>query len=301
MDKNLIDAVEKIRKLSAKNAEFDAAMRNLFGKTDSASSVYNGDNVAKDVAFIRFALNITATNSINYDFVKHQRLRDQLYIDNLRMENSMLDLKVSEDVRFYNYCVNAFYQIENLLNYYYYITYPNISDLLDEIELCTQQEDAQFRFKRKGDEQSVGNITAYNKLLAFCNCMSISWNDKNTLNYIRRVRNEGEHRNTIEATSKKGSDKFEAFINAKDRAKVLADVRLVASKVEVNIGHPIKDTIVYGEISSMLPSEGYFTYNGNSPQKIQDKFFQNIRTLGKGDRIKITMHGGCLINIESAT
>jgi hypothetical protein len=41
MDKNLIDAVEKIRKLSAKNAEFDAAMRNLFGKTDSASSVFS--------------------------------------------------------------------------------------------------------------------------------------------------------------------------------------------------------------------------------------------------------------------
>lgn len=299
MDKRLIDTIEKIKTLSSQNAEFDAAMRELFGKTDSASSVFSVEDVAKDVSFIRFALKITASNSINYDFVKHQRLRDQLYIDNLRMENSMLDLKVNEDTRFYNYCVNAFYQIENLLNYYYYITYPNISDLLDEIELCTQQEDAQFRFERKGDEQSVGNITAYYKLSAFCNCMSISWNDKNTLNYIRRVRNEGEHRNTIETTSKKGSDKFEAFINAKDRSKVLADVRLIASKVEGNIGCPIKDTIEYGEISSMLPSEGYFTYNGNSPQKIKNIFFQNIRTLEKGDRIKITMHGSCIINIES--
>lgn len=298
MDKRLIDTIEKIKTLSSQNAEFDAAMRKLFGNTDSASTVNIEDSVAKDVAFIRFALNITASNSINYDFVKHQRLRDQLYIDNLRMENSMLDLKVSEDIRFYNYCVNAFYQIENLLNYYYHTTYPNLKELLDEIELCTQQEELQFQFKRRDDERSVDSIPAYYKLIAFCNSLSISWTDKNTLNYIRKVRNEGEHRSTIVPAKKNVSDKYEAFVYAKDRLKVMSVVSLLANKVEMNIGRPMQNTIVTGEISSMLPSTGYFTYNGNSPQPIPGKFFQKIKGLNLGDTIKITMHGSCILNIE---
>ena len=41
MDKRLIDTIEKIKTLSSQNAEFDAAMRELFGKTDSASSVFS--------------------------------------------------------------------------------------------------------------------------------------------------------------------------------------------------------------------------------------------------------------------
>ena len=93
-------------------------MRKLFGKTDSASDVNMSSNISADITAIRSALEIRANSSITYSFVKNQRLRDQLIIDNLRMENAALNLQDPEADRFYVFCVNAFYQVENIVNYF---------------------------------------------------------------------------------------------------------------------------------------------------------------------------------------
>lgn len=115
-------------------------MRKLFGKTDSASDVNMSSNISADITAIRSALEIRANSSITYSFVKNQRLRDQLIIDNLRMENAALNLQDPEADRFYVFCVNAFYQVENIINYFYHITFPEVESLLKEIEDSTQNE-----------------------------------------------------------------------------------------------------------------------------------------------------------------
>ena len=122
MDDKLKLTLQKIKTLSLQNSEFAEELKKMFGTTPSSTS-FVSKNIADDVSAIREALEIRAQNSITYDFVKNQRVRDQLIIDNLRMENSAINLRQDEHRRFYLFCVNAFYQIENLLNYYFHNQY----------------------------------------------------------------------------------------------------------------------------------------------------------------------------------
>ena len=59
------------------------------------------------------------------------------------MENVRHDLKEKDEMkRLYDFCINAFYQIENLINFYYYEKYTNFEDLLGHIESF---EESSFR------------------------------------------------------------------------------------------------------------------------------------------------------------
>lgn len=195
MDEKIKATIHKIRLLAEQNSEFSQEMRKLFGKADSASDVNMSSNISADITAIRSALEIRANASITYSFVKNQRLRDQLIIDNLRMENAALNLQDPEAGRFYVFCVNAFYQVENIINYFYHTTFPEIESLLKEIEDSTQNEKNDFKFRRTGKEQNVGSIPVAHKLNAFFNAnlpedQSLKW----SIGTLRQVRNEGEHR-----------------------------------------------------------------------------------------------------------
>lgn len=140
MDEKIKSTVHKIKLLAEQNPEFYQEMQKLFGKTASASDVNMNSNIFSDIAAIRSALEIRANASITYNFVQNPRLRDQLIIDNLRMENAALNLRDPEADRFYVFCVNAFYQVENILNYFYHTVFPEVESLLKEIEDATQDE-----------------------------------------------------------------------------------------------------------------------------------------------------------------
>jgi hypothetical protein len=100
MDENLNATINKIVQLTRQNAEFDTELRKALGLTSSANFGTN-NTISNDVYAIRSALEIRANASISYNFIKEQRVRDQLIIDNLRMENSALNLNENEDSRFY--------------------------------------------------------------------------------------------------------------------------------------------------------------------------------------------------------
>ena len=140
MDEKIKATIEKIVALSKQNEEFNLEMRKLFGKTVSASTVSDSQTISDDIAAIRAALEIRGNHSIDYGFIKEQRLKEQLFIDNLRMENAALNLKEKESDRFYTFCVNAFYQVENIVNYYFHKSYPDINDLLTAIENATKND-----------------------------------------------------------------------------------------------------------------------------------------------------------------
>ncbi len=99
MDEKLKSTIDKIVQLSKQNPEFDAELRKRLDITSSANIVSSQLPICDDVHAIREALEIRANNSISYDFILakgNQRLRDQLLIDNLRMENAALNLKEKE-------------------------------------------------------------------------------------------------------------------------------------------------------------------------------------------------------------
>lgn len=198
MDEKLKTTIDKILKLCTQNPEFDKELRRRMQIENSPRNNSNDDSVSNDVHFIREALGIKADNSISYDFILNkgnQRLRDQLLIDNLRMENAALNLKDKEQERFYVFCVNAFYQIENVVNFYLHVKYPKITDLLKSIEKATS-DDGKYAFivNPKKEYLNVGDIEITFKLSAICNSLFPEDRIKMTFSQLRQVRNEGAHR-----------------------------------------------------------------------------------------------------------
>ena len=245
MDEKIKATIEKIVALSKQNEEFNLEMRKLFGKTVSASTVSDSQTISDDIAAIRAALEIRGNHSIDYGFIKEQRLKEQLFIDNLRMENAALNLKEKESDRFYTFCVNAFYQVENIVNYYFHKSYPEINDLLTAIENATKNDSdgkKSFRFKRaKGEkseyvEKNVSDIDMFYKMNALCNIMFP--NDKaikSTLSNLRKVRNEGEHRCQIIWEEKNEENKLYVFLKKATFNSIRITLKKVVSEVKANL------------------------------------------------------------------
>jgi hypothetical protein len=248
MDEKIKATIEKIVQLSKQNEEFNIEMRKLFGKTVSASTVSNSLDVSEDIAAIRAALEIRGYNSIDYSFIKEPRLRDYLNADNLRMENAALNFQEKESERFYSFCVNAFYQVENIVNYYFHKAYPNIEDLLKVIEDATKNDTdgkKSFKFKRaKGEfvEKNVGDIQIFYKINALCNLLFPKDDKiKSTLGNLRKVRNEGEHRCQIIWDEKNEENKLYVFLKKATFNSIRITLKKVVAEVKSQLQSMEKD------------------------------------------------------------
>lgn len=296
MDERIKATVHKIRLLAEQNSEFLQEMRKLFGKTASASPVNISSNISSDITAIRSALEIRANASITYGFVKSQRLRDQLIIDNLRMENAALNLQDPEADRFYVFCVNAFYQVENVLNYFYHTAFPEVESLLKEIENATQEDD--FKFRRTGKEQNVGSIPVVHKLNAFFNAnlpeeKSLKW----SIGTLRQVRNEGEHRCDIIRQEKDGRNNLYRFFKSKTFNYVRIDIIKFVNAIEYKLKNLDKDEKLESVIKSKLPSACYVSLRGDSVL-LPNKLFAKVKHLNNGDKIILTIVGNIIKDVS---
>lgn len=147
MDKNLIDAVEKIRKLSAKNAEFEAAMRNLFVKTDSASSVSNGALSDRVDEIYEYCIERVIREQ-SEQFYKHFPIKEiipQLIEDFCRME------RYKREDNFEDFCLAAFQQVECITNWFCQRErFINLYESKKELDSCVKD--------KSGNAPSVLNL-----------------------------------------------------------------------------------------------------------------------------------------------
>ena len=295
MDEKIKSTVYKIKLLAEQNPEFYQEMQKLFGKTASASDININSNISSDITAIRSALEIRANASITYSFVKYQRLRDQLIIDNLRMENAALNLQDPEADRFYVFCVNAFYQVENILNYFYHTVFPEVESLLKEIEDATQHEKNDFRFRRTGKEQNVGSIPVAHKLNAFFNSYlpeesSLKW----SIGTLRQVRNEGEHRCDIIRQEKDENNNLYKFFKSKTFNYVRIDLIKFVNAIEYKLKNPdIEEKI----IKSKLPSACYVLLREKSVL-LPNKLYAKIKHLDNGAKIILTITGNKINDVN---
>lgn len=152
--------------------------------------------IKSDTEAIRNHLEIRANVSIDYNFIKNDRVKKQLIKDNLKMENSRLDIQIKNDTeRFYNFCVEAFYQIEELVNYYFITKYP--SDTVAFLKTKNSQiNSVEFDFLKIEISKKIyvfeslfyyGQVDANGRTIRY----------ESTINLIRDVRNEDSHRCNI--------------------------------------------------------------------------------------------------------
>ena len=235
MDEKLVATVQKIRQLANENQEFANEMKKIFApSTDSSMS-----NNKKDIMAIRSALKICAEPSISYDFVLDQRVKDQLIIDNLRMENVLLDSKLSEYDKYYAFCVNGLYQIENIINYYLFVSYPNIKDLENYLTKMTTKNNTEiedYSYKHSEKVKSIQDIELYFKINAICQelypdqvavvTMFSTW---------RKLRNQSEHRCNIIGMKKKISSYIESFYQFNTFNKLRESLKDLVYMIEQNL------------------------------------------------------------------
>lgn len=298
MDEKIKSTVHKIKLLAEQNPEFYQEMQKLFGKKASASDVNMNSNIFSDIAAIRSALEIRANASITYNFVQNPRLRDQLIIDNLRMENAALNLRDPEADRFYVFCVNAFYQVENILNYFYHTVFPEVESLLKEIEDATQDEKNNFRFRRTGKEQNVGSIPIAHKLNAFFNSYlpeegSLKW----SIGTLRQVRNEGEHRCDIIRQEKDENNNLYKFFKSKTFNYVRIDLIKFVNAIEYKLKNPDTKEKIESVIKSKLPSACYVLLREESVL-LPNKLYAKIKHLDNGAKIILTITGNKINDVN---
>lgn len=302
MDEKLKSTIDKIVRLSKQNPEFDAELRKRLDITSSANVVSSQMSICDDVHAIRETLEIRANNSISYDFILakgNQRLRDQLLIDNLRMENAALNLKEKELERFYSFCANAFYQIENVVNFYFSVMFPDIDNLLSFIENATTV-DGKYSFKRNANKEykSVSDIKITYKLNAICT--TLFPDDKNikiTYSQLRQVRNEGAHRCMVivEEEHDESNALYRFFqYNTFDSIRIVL-IKLVGTiKQEIeNVGKIIKKR---GVIVNVLPSIAFIKVEGKSLQ-VSLQQLKNVCNKTANSQIEIIYKNSSIIDI----
>lgn len=294
MDEKLKATIDKIKILAQQNKEFYDELRKMFGgqQTSSAVGVSIPSKTIDDVKAIRAALEIRANVSVSYEFINECRLRDQLIVDNLRMENSSLDLQKNEKERFYSFCVNAFYQLENILNYYYFKTFPQIETLLDEIEYYTSEE-SYYKFVRTKKERNVADIRVVYKINAFCNRFFPYDTINYTLNSLRQVRNEGEHRCMVIQDGEDENNYLYKFFNLNTFNSIRIVLIKVVAAVKENIGKPEVSVtnIVEAKIVNMLPGGCFVSINGKIKQ-LPANLFAMVKGKENGDVVKLVLRHG---------
>lgn len=301
MDEKLKSTIDKIVQLSKQNPEFDAELRKRLEITSSANVVSSQMSICDDVHAIRETLEIRANNSISYDFILakgNQRLRDQLLIDNLRMENAALNLKEKELERFYSFCANAFYQIENVVNFYFYVMFPDIDNLLSFIENATNV-DGKYSFKRNANKEykSVSDIEITYKLNAICT--TLFPDDKNikiTYSQLRQVRNEGAHRCMVIVEEHDESNALYRFFKYNTfnsiRIVLIKLVETIKQEIE-NVGKIIKKR---GVIVNVLPSIAFIKVEGKSLQ-VSLQQLKNVCNKTANSQIEIIYKNSSIIDI----
>lgn len=141
---------------------------------------------------IKQFLSLQAKNSISYTKIDHEAVRRSLLLDNLRMEGAYLDIVLTDVERFTKFCSNAVLQVENLLNYYYYVRFDK--DIRGLLVLLNS-----YGSRYQGNPVKLSQITTAAKLYVFekelCYIAGTFYESKLTL--IREVRNTGQHRCSI--------------------------------------------------------------------------------------------------------
>jgi hypothetical protein len=232
-DKNdlvsLIDFINDIANLDG-NEWFKKTLLDSLSKEKSFTETKAIEDIKKNTTKIVDLLEINPDISIDYSFISHKLLRTRLELDNLRMENVRYDLKEKEEMkRLYDFCINAFYQIENLINYFYFEKYPKIEDLLDHLE---QIESTKFQRKY---EKNVGDITIATKIFSF-NKTYFNQNESIfeglNIDNLRLIRNEGLHRCTRIKNIENENKRLHQFIKFATFDSIHASVNTLALKIK---------------------------------------------------------------------
>lgn len=170
-----------------------------------------------DLKEIRGILEIRGERSVDYSFIPDidKKVRNQLVKDNIRMENVRLDNTIKDEMdRFHSFCTNAFYQIEEIINYYFSKKY-----IFNEFVELLKKKNKGYIHK---DGKKYLEIEIGSKIYLFEDLFYFNKRDSSgkiiyydsVIQLIRNVRNEDSHRcSIIEVDTDKILENYESLQN----------------------------------------------------------------------------------------
>lgn len=170
------------------NEWFVEQLRNKYGRLDNKVSKNKEiENIEKYLA-IDYYLD-KQDSIIDYSFIKDDITKQRLIADNREMLRYWYGVRAhKKDFDEFSHC--AVLQIEMLLNIYYSNLSDNISDIISYIK--------KFNPKAKIDSaENIGSISLASKIWSFCNEHKVGYKTKQTIDYLREVRNEVSHRKSL--------------------------------------------------------------------------------------------------------
>ena len=190
MDEKIKSTIQKIRLLAEQNAEFKHEMLKLFGQTSSSTVIHaNDEKISHIVKYLGLDVFVDNMDSvIDYSFISEKEIRDILESDNREMIRFRYGTRY-HDIRFKDFCKYALFQVEMLINYYYYKKGNTIEDIVNHIR----------KYNPDGyipdDVNAVSSIPLNTKLWAFKNENNVYYE---IWENVRKVRNELSHRSPEE-------------------------------------------------------------------------------------------------------
>lgn len=213
-----------------------------------------------DTRVTRKLLGFESVPSIDYLFVNNQNVYMQLHLDNLRMEGLLSNPKKirkrENDLdRFKEFCTSAFYQIEELINYYYSIKFNSFEKFLNYLETKNP------RFKKSVKPTSIATISISEKIFLFEkeHYFNKGYYESN-ITKIRKIRNEDLHRCTIIEKDQNGL--LEKYKNLIVKIKKYNSEQREKYKIENKKRKEEKRPITYyyqkSDVEKKIESEGKF-------------------------------------------
>lgn len=210
------------------------------------------NQLTTEVASLKQLLSLKAEPSVDYNDITHLATQKHLRVDNLSMEEAALNLSHSDTERFYNFCSRATFQIENLLNYFYWKR-PNG---LEALVALLQNKGTVFY---EGVPKKVSGVKTYSKILAFETEFYYPLGEQNSkLQIINRVRNLDSHRCSVLVESFD-----EHFAKHQELSEKITKFYEDAKAKKLSVTYPKtkqdKDTEKQAELAIFLKNRDYST------------------------------------------
>lgn len=272
------------------NEDFAAGLRALLPELNQS--------IKTDTEYIRKALGIRGIQTINYSVITDDFVRNQLVIDNLRMEDVLLDTTLSDEDKWYLYCTYAHYQSENLINYFYNTAFSDLEAIFWYLDHYTSSIKNPFDRKKNGATLEV--IAAFYKTIAFMNehfpyVSGITDYTSYTFKQIREVRNEYVHRSGI-STNKPNAALNEVRLKSSFSA-IRRSLTDVLNKV-IEASKPINKIFAYeAKVATRLASGVSLTFDNHTIMLDNKLYVKHSTALKQQDEMYVIVRNNNIIDL----
>lgn len=207
------------------NEDFKLKLINELSEEYDIASIQNDVDYIKKVTMrLLKDAQIQGDPTVDYSWVKNEMVRNQLILDNFRMGSIYHKSRNRNHFElFYDFCCHAFFQLEELTNFYLHESRITIDDFVTSYNSISEE------YKISADKLGSVLDATMNQKIHF---VKNKFNSQigvvfYTIKSLTGARNEGLHRNSVKIKSEEANDKLVRFLKGQNYHSVIHALRLM--------------------------------------------------------------------------